>query len=248
MVYRQNQRRKPVGRRVRRRWYLDASIGKGVPIVGGTGIKMGTNAVKRVVRREIYKQEETKMASFAGPTTSLGNGTIYTLTPLKGIVQGTGASERVGDQIYLRHIKMRTTLVSTVQGAIRIRVLALWRDDSYVHLNPYSYQSLIGSTDLFYSTSASMTHALINNKLDHQIICDKVFTVPHNGGDSVVKPERTFDVDCSVNKKVTFASDGRLKDKQLYFVLICSTTGSPQGTSDVFNPVSTDFLVSYKDS
>lgn len=247
MGYRKNTKQiKPKGR-FRKRWYIDARVGKNVPIIGGSGIRLGTRGVKKIVRREISRAEETKIfATNDLKSTGLLMNTLYTLSPLT-ITGGTGSNQRIGKDIYLRHLKVRLAIQNTTtQNQVQYRVMVLWSDSQYI-LDWTTYAGVgIGSSDIFYGSN-NYTGALIDNKRNVKIICDKLYTVTAPVSGTLVK--KNFSFDCPLFQKVTFinAANNILKDMQLYVVVIPTT---PAGTSGVtaVGDFSAQALLTYKDA
>lgn len=248
MAYKNNkQLRKTVKKRgLRKRWYFDATIGKNVPLIGGTGIRMGTNGVKKIVRRELGRQEETKIFTTGDLlNTGLKENTLYTLSPLT-ITTGTGLNQRIGSQIYLRHIKLRMNITNTTaQPQVQFRVMVVWSDSQYL-LDWTTYAGVgLGSSELFY-TSNNYTTALINNKLNTKVICDRLFTVNTDVASAVVR--RTFSMDCPIYQRITYlGSNNLIKDQQLYVVIIPTTPAGVTGTTSI-GSFTAQALVTYKDS
>lgn len=248
MAYKNNKQTRKVPRRggLKKRWYFDATIGKNVPIIGGTGIRMGSNNVKSIVRRELGRQEETKIFSTSDLlNTGLKENTLYTLSPLT-ITIGGNPVQRIGSQIYLRHLKVRMSIQNTTtQPQVQFRVMVLWSDSQYL-LDWTTYGGAgVGSTEIFYPNN-NYTMALINNKLNTKIICDKLFTVKSDISGAVAR--RNFSLDCPIYQKITYlGTNNFIKDQQLYVVIIPTTPSGTTGVTSV-GSFSAQALVTFKDS
>ena len=243
MAYKRNTRK---GLK-KRGFQFQASIGKGVPFIGGSSIRLGTraNAVKKIVRRELNKNEETKIwATSDLKSTGLLQNTLYTISPMV-VAVGTGVNQRIGTQIFVRHLKVRLAISNTnTQSSIQFRILTLWSDKQYA-LDWTAYGAALGSTDIFYPSN-NYTGALINNKLDTRIICDKIYTVKTDISGQLIK--KNYSYDCPIMKKVTYLGANNLvKDSQLYIVIIPTTPLGVNGVTAV-GDISAQALLTYKDA
>ena len=143
MAYKRNARFKKRG------FQLSAKIGKNVPFIGGSSLRLGTRAnkaVKKVVRRELNKQEEIKQYYPTSATSSaLTHNTVYTMSPIQGLAKGTNASDRIADQIFLRKIVITGDLqCSATQSVITHRVLVFWNDQQTS--TTWGFNSVFGRT------------------------------------------------------------------------------------------------------
>ena len=258
-------KKKPFAKK-RRGFGLDFQVGRGVPIVGGTRLRLGTRAVRKIARREIMAQEETKLRTFAissFPTgtaynTPLLNDTVYTYCPLSLIPQGDDVTERVGRQIFVRHVRFRivTAVPSTANVDTTYRMLVIWSEQNYLQTGgvfaPMS--SLVKATDLFQDSSigtgASLHHALFDNKKNFKVICERKFMVKASNATNPSPYEREFNLECPIMQKVTMVLDTiptLLKDQQLHLVLIPNQVGA--ATSTTHQPrVTVQAMVTYKDA
>lgn len=252
MYRKRNYRRRPAGRKTKR-WYVDASVPKGVPFVGGSRFQAGSGFQRRMVkvaRREIARQEEVKQLQFGLFRDTLIHNTIYTIAPTQALMKGVDGNQRTGDQVFMKHIAMKFAIgnysVGNVgTGQVKYRVMGLWLDKQLTSANPSTtLWSGVGSTDVFHN-SASVVNAMINNKLGHKVICDRVYTVtPSTEGNKVIQVK----LDCPINRKVTYTSNGvYFKDEQLYFLVIPWAT-VPTPTTNYAGQILIDGLVTYRDA
>lgn len=250
MVYRRGTR-KPARRGIKKRWYVDASLPKSVPIIGGASFRAGSGLIKRMVKREVQNQEESKYLIFSGSSQTLTHDNVTTVAPWQTApLQGVAVNQRVGTDIYVKNILLSMNILNIAGVFAKIRVLGVWLDKQ-IPLTPavgLLHGPAVGVNDLFFTTTLGYTHGLINNKLDHTIICDKTYTIkPDYTGE--VK-NQLIRVNCPINKKVVYtgvAAPQFFKDKQLYFVFIPYTPNGTVGTTQVLQ-VSTDVMMTYKDS
>lgn len=109
MPYYRRAYRKRAGR-IRPKWFLEGSVGKGVPFVGGSKFRFGTRNARKFVRKEAkrvaLKSQETKehiRKLFKPIVTSTK---IHT-TSLIGLAQGATSGERVGNSVFLCGLNMK---------------------------------------------------------------------------------------------------------------------------------------------
>lgn len=244
-------RRKPAKRaQNKKRWFLDATLGKNVPLIGGSGFKLGSGTsalVKRAVKRELAKQEEIKTYSgeVAGGTV-LKHNTIYCIAPQRLLGQGTNSDQRIGQQIYLRYIRLQGLISNlTTQPAVRFRFLCIRaQKDMPTIFTTWSDLGGLGSSELFYPSPSALVNSVINNKLEGiQILEDQQITVrsPAGGG---VKDQR-FTFDCRVMKKCTYKTQS-FQDWNYYMVLIPYVDGGMTNTT-VVGKVDLNYLVTFTD-
>lgn len=237
---------KKAGTKAKRGWYLDARIGKNVPILGGTGIRLGKRAVQKIARREVMKAEETKIFNTTMiSSTVLTHNTFYTLSPIQGITIGTSDSTRVGQSIFIRHIKVAGNIFNAAgQAEVTFRIVTLWTDEQYLQGWAFTAgQIQVGS--LFYGSNDGTT-ALFNNKLGNTVICDRKITVKQQYSGSLVK--KHFEYDCPIFQRVQYNSGSALLNKkQLYVVVIPYTPGGASGSTAV-GSFEIQAITTYKDA
>ena len=268
MAFKRSFKRRSVGGRrpfKRRGFGLDVALGRNVPLVGGTRLRLGTRAVKRIARREIMKQEETKMATFSmssypGGTTfesPLNNNTLYTYSPVHLVDQGDGVNQRVGRTIYLRHLRFRVSVLTPASTNVdyTYRMIVIESEQNYNNPNSIMYPvAVVGASDLFQQTSissgASLHHALFDNKKNFRVICERRVTVKASAATSASPQEREWNLECPIMKKVIYTSEtipSLLKDKQYHMVFIPNQVGA--ASASTHQPrVTVQAIVSYKDS
>lgn len=233
-------------RRFRRRFYFDARIGKNVPIIGGTGIRFGKRAMRKVARSEIMRNEETKIwATTEIASNVLTQNTMYTLSPIQGLIQGVAENQRVGQQVFMRHLKIRGSITNNVATpSVYYRVLVCWLDEQFVQGWAF-VTGQINQPLLFYG-SGNLTTALLNNKTGAKVICDRYYyNVAQYSGNYKI---RKFSIDCPLFEKVTFNTTGvLLNQKQLYVVIIPFTPGGINDTTAV-GELRVSSILSYKDA
>lgn len=246
MAYKRGTRRP-----LRKRWFVDARIGKNVPIIGGTGFAAGSGAKKkaaplrRMIRREIYKQEEVKtlIANLSSPSGGMIHNTLYTNAPLQNLQTGTADGQRTGSQIFLRHLKIRGIFRPSVSaGQTDLRMLVVFADKQVSTPGVWGTgANSLSQTDLMYSTTLPVPHALLNNKQDFKLLCDRIIPVKYAG--QLI--DKRFEVDCPVFKKLTF--NGVYNKEGNIYVVVVAQNNTVAGGS-VVGTVYVDTLVTYVDA
>ena len=182
--------RKNKGRKTQKnkRWYLDATIGKSVPIVGGTSLKAGSGTLQKrsllskTVKQAVVAMQDNKQKIITGGgTSSMTHNTIYTLNPLGNIPIGAGANSRVGSEIYVKNIILRLmisnrTAAASATGrdsATMFRVMWVKIDQDYLSGSD-SLSTGVGSTDVFVQASNYLALSAVDYNraevLDDQMI------------------------------------------------------------------------------
>jgi hypothetical protein len=213
----------------RRGFGIDFKAGRNVPFIGGSSLRIGTRAVKKIARREIGRAEETKVQTHSLFGNAFKGSTLYTLCPLQLISQGSDAHQRVGRSIYLRHLTLKgcnypALLSSGSYAPTTFRVMGLWLSKRYLNGGTaikYN-EGGVGSSDLFFSGGITgMTQALIDNRLDADVVFDRRFVINPIG--ATVSRCSPFTIDYPVFKKVTYEDasvPGYLTEKQFYVVVM----------------------------
>lgn len=163
-----------------KRWYVDASIPKGVPFIGGTSLKAGSGTLSRrsliAQVKNSLTEKKTKIVSTS--TTGYVHNTCYTHAPLANIPIGTGPNSRLGQVIQNVNLNYKMMLgnlnaaVATQATPIFVRVFVVKSRAQY-QSGSDTFGSGIGSTDLFESgTTYFNIAALDTNKV--VILYDKI--------------------------------------------------------------------------
>lgn len=210
--------------------------------------RLGAALVRKTVRSEMNRQEEIKQSfNFYGiASPAMLNDCIYTTAPLQSVAQGTGDSNRIGNQIYLKNLHLRMTFSGALASLnARFRVMVLWLDKQVSIPAISATNAGVINTDLFFG-NYRLVNALINNKLEHKVIYDKVINIESK---NTSIPQGLLDVRVPLNTKVTYLTAGGVftKEKQLY---VCWMPSIPFATSGVASAwqVNIDQLLTYKDS
>lgn len=248
MVYRRRFAQ-PKKRFNKRGFGVDLQVGRNVPFVGGSKLRIGTRAVKKVVRRELNKREETKIFSGSTVVNSLIEGQPLTAAIPQFIAEGVDENQRTGRKVFLRHLTLKGYAFSN--QPVLFRVLVWWSEKTYAITasNPMFPNCLVNPTDIFLPSSGSYVRGLINNKLGNQIICDKIISV--NPTISSQSTDKSFKYDCSIMQNLQYLSasvPSNFSDKQLYVTLIPHSSTSAGSSSPINGGIAMNYLVSYKDA
>lgn len=219
-----------VYRRYRKRWYVDARVGKGVPFIGGTGIVAGSGrrgnqkrALAKYVKRQVVKQEETKELVTQTKTSGLTHCTLYTLQ-LNSIPQGTAGNQRIGDSVFYCGFNIKAHITASVSNS-------LWR--IYVVKVRESYPSTVGTLTSGIGSSQMFRNGSVDpdsyiNTDNVTILCSKTLKADQQfSGETIVREMR---MNCRMMKRFQFRtgqqSEGEYSNYYLV-VLPFITTGSP---------------------
>jgi len=189
-------RRAPRRRNKKRGFGFSGEFGRNVPFVGGSKFNLGTRAVKSVVRRELGRQEETKIVSLNQSVAGINNQSLFTYAPLQYIAAGTDDSNRIGRKIFARHLKIKGCIRTDGTQNIEVRWMVVWLPASKAYAIPagaYSHLATgVGSTDLFY-TATNQINALLNNRTGARVICDRKFRLLNQVSGQATCKEYSFD-------------------------------------------------------
>lgn len=239
-------------RRNRKRWYVNARIGKNVPLIGGTGISFGSQKIRRMVRRELAKRDENKTYYNTFSSGALTHNTLYTWSATQALVKGTSQHNRVGNSIYARYLKIRVS-VNVNAGApyFQGRLITLYSPDRFI-APPNGFYSSIGSSDLFITPlPGNVIDSLIDGKKfsGNRIICDKKFTMRAQSTLPIGGAEhKMYQYTCPLFRKLTYDDNdtGYLKNGQIYTVFIPYIGGGTNGVSLV-QGIEVQQLLTYTD-
>lgn len=251
-----NTRRHPQ-RKLRKRWHIGFNVGRNVPVVGGSSFSMGSgNFVKRMIRTELLKHQDVKQWADSQPyqatISSLKHDTIVCSSPIMGLTQGVGNSQRVGNEIFLRYIKIHG-LLGTTLPEVRYRVMCVATTKVYnpATTTPAAWGGIAQQfiTDGLWvpTTTTPLFQRLINKQnTDFVVLHDKKYTIrPDISGTAKTVP---FDDTCKVMKKVEFTSTtlGPLRTWNYYVMIIPYSPLKAVGDDVGF--VESQFLLTYTDS
>lgn len=207
MVY--NRKKNPVKRK---RWYFDARIGKNVPILGGTGIRLGNRAVKRIVKREVMKSEETKKVVSNYTLSGGTHANLYT-TQLSNLSQGNTGTTRVGDKVFYCGfiVKGFITPSTSITNSLW-RLYIIQHRDSYTGVaNAWNGSTAAGTSMLFRGGIVDPT-AILNTD-DVKVLCQRTINLSQKFSGEV--QEKFFKMNCRIMKQYQFRT-GASTDGEYY--------------------------------
>lgn len=221
-----------------RRWFADMS-GWGLSLQVGSG-----DPVKG--KRSLPVNPDSK---FLATYVSVGNAThdtLYSYNPLSVIVNGTGPSQRIGSAIKLKGISFRFTVDGVVSSTTanptiwRVMLVA-----STVQGNVANFGTVLGSSNLFFSTAVTLP---VNSHVDSRVaklICDQTFeTKPR----IAATPDNLAGfVDCEINMPFEFQSGSVFGvSSNLYLVVTPHVAAGVSGTTVAGN-ITGEVLVCWTD-
>lgn len=229
------------GKRLQKRWYFDATIGKNVPIIGGTGLRMGSGPLQKRSLNALVKQAVTATLPQkhkvidAVTAAKYAHQTNYTFNPLGNIPVGTGEQQRLATEIRVKYIKLRiclqndTTLGAPAQNFPK-QVRILWvRSDEQVMGGLDTFGSGLGNSALWQPGFSLPFNAFIDSDRC-TVLADKIVKLPNPTiADAATLLQQTsvvFDFDCPIPAGgIPFKYDGLTTNyssvnKNLYCVMI----------------------------
>lgn len=184
-------------------------------------------------KKLVYDTEPAKHYTFDGSTSTTHN-TIYTCSPTQGIVQGTGATARIGDEVYLCALKLHGLAVAaTASNAYKYRVLVGWTGEEYSTANiANQFVSGLGAAEIFLpNTAATLTVNGIVNSKAITIIHDE--TIDINSQISTVADWSSFSYTVPLNMVYPYQASGSVfgKNKNLVVIVTSAVAGGTTGTT-----------------
>jgi len=260
MVY----RKKTYGKsKKQKRWYFDATIGKNVPIIGGTGLRMGTGAlgkrsltaaVKTIVRKGI---EATHYKIFDGNTSNvtLQHSTLNTLNLLGNIPRGDNWNNRNGDIIHISCIEIYLSMIANTTNSlpndIKVKYWVIRDEDEYLNASD-AIGSGVGSNK-FINSPLYATEGLWDTKKVSVVASGvhlfKSTSLTVSGGTYVTPAQtKTERLLICPNSKFVYETQTNFgKNPNYYLVVVASTPNGILGTTNLCY-LSVDGMVKFKNS
>lgn len=222
MVYKRGFR--PL-RRYKKRWYVDARIGKGVPIIGGTGIVAGSGrrgfqkrSLKQVIKRQALKQSETKEVVTRVVGSALKHNTMYNVK-LNNIPQGTAQGQRIGDRVFYCGISLKFYLLPSL-GNTYWRFYIVRHRESNVSTDAIHFEGgnpVIGASLMFRNADTS-PDALLNTD-DVKIVCAKTLKVDQRfTGEANIT--RNFKLNCKIMSGFQYRTGSQEGEYYNYYLVV----------------------------
>lgn len=258
MVY----RRKANGnKKLQKRFYFDATIGKNVPIVGGTGLRFGTGAlakrslaaaVKDIVHKKI---ETTQYKIFSGSDSGLAllHSTLYTVNLLGNIPRGDNWNNRNGDTIHLSCIDLNITMYgNTAQNLINAIRFNYWviRDEDEYLAGSDGIGSGVGSGKFI--NTPNYTTAGIWDPKKVTVVASGQHTmspaVVNTSSAQSAVTQKTEKILLCPGAKFTYETNSNYgKNPNYYLVITASSYGGSQGVTNL-GAVFLDGMIKFKNS
>lgn len=196
-------------RRFRKRWYVDARIGKGVPIIGGTGIVAGSGrrgfqkrGLNALIKRQALKSEETKEMIRVVGSSTFNHSTVYN-TKLNALDQGTSQQQRVGDKVFYCGINMKFLVMPAVANSTwRIYVVKARQSSSTTNHTSFDGSSPAIGGSLMFRNGDTNPYSLLNTD-DVTVLCSKTLKVDQKfSGETNIS--RIFKMNCKIMKNFQY--------------------------------------------
>lgn len=248
--------RKPY-KRLRKRWYAQASIPKSVPFVGGSSFKAGSGRLtKRSLTTMIRSGGVLSHRAIQPENFNLANSTHYTFNPLGNIPIGTGNTNRVGTDIFVKKIRgdfvirrdQNASATATINDSdMYLRVMWLRSQNRYLDGSD-DFGTGFGTGQIFLDgTSEPFTGTPDKDKVT--VLADKKVLVPAANFASQ-STNRAVEIDCPVTDfsfmYESTSSNFSIKNKNVYCVVIPFVQNA--GTTTVVGALQSQFAVIFNES
>lgn len=181
--------------------------------------------VKKIVDRKIRASEETKMRSYSLAAEVNSTITFYNISQL--IAEGTGADERIGDELQMKSVRIRGRLEpkSTGVGDVARIMLIQWKPDTAADTpaNGEVFEDISTVKETLSGYTTDLTH-----RAKFKVLMDKTFLIPayaqiNNRRDLYF----TRTISGKRMSKVLYEAGGVTGAKHLYLVYVgTKTTGT----------------------
>lgn len=150
-----------------KRWYVDASLPSKLPFLGGAGVRFGSGtqpltkrSVQSIVRNTLLENKEKIVI---GLQQEIKHSTIYTWNPFSNISIGTGDTQRIGDCIHIKSVKING-LFSDYGRAAANNATSCFRFMWVKHIAQYgsgvdTMVSGLGTTEIFKNGTSVLAYA-----------------------------------------------------------------------------------------
>lgn len=236
-----------------KRWYVNATVGKNVPLIGGTGINFGSGKAKRsldahiksVVKRQVlvpklYRSGESILS------TILQN-TVYTRNLYSAIVQGDDEEQRTADTIGIKSHKIKMRIKSHSSGTTdecHWRVLIV--KSKVADATTGWKNNHIGSSQIFWDSPSDMLVAMCCYD-ECTILYDNTFSMKPTA--TTQKISKVIDVNFNPPSNFQYAESNNALGKfyNYYLVVVGDRERAVTGT-DVIGDIVYSDAISFVDS
>lgn len=238
-----NYNKSSAPKRFQKRWYVDASIPKAVPFIGGSTFKAGSGSLNKrslsaLVRSEARSLEAVKLKATQVNTVTLLDDTWYTLNPLGNIPIGTGEVNRLSTDIFVKSVKLRMTLTNNsllapgiVNNPVHFRMMWV-RTSVPVLASSDLFASGLGNSDLVSQGNDKPLYSIIDTD-KVTVLSDTIVTVaPYHAAQTISK---FVEFDCPLTNfpfnYSTSTSNFSTRNKNLYCLITPKIVGGVSGTT-----------------
>lgn len=198
------------------------------------------------LQKQMLRLSDAKYQSYEWSANGLLHNTIWSVSPLQNIVQGTTNQTRIGDSIYLQNMTISGLVNATAlaNAALRARIIVGWSSKQIA--NTTFATPVLGTTDLFQPNTYNFNvSAGVINPRAFTVLSDMVIDI--NAVVTSARDLKSFYYTVPLNQNFDYiASQSSFgKRKNLFFVVIpFFVTGT--GTTTVCDVVAS-YTVKYKD-
>ena len=233
-----------------KRWYVDAQIAKTVPLIGGSSFKAGSGPLtKRSLQTLIRETNESKQKIIVATNTSgLLHNTIYTYNPLGNIPIGTGANSRIGQDIFVKNIRLEGLLtnvggVASMEVHFRVMVVS---SNSQTLSGSDALSSGLGSTDIFVQGSNYLIDSIPDNNRC-TVLHDSHHKLIPQGSGSTTQSRISLNFGKGKVLKYLTPTSNYATNKNIYVVVIPYYCGGTTGTT-VIGSIQWESVVDFTDA
>lgn len=155
--------------------------------------KSNPKYIKKIVKRELFNQTESKFLDASNSDISWINtdDTIFNIPNLQ-IPQGDGEGERIGNQVFLKGVKMNFLMTSSVSASNRLILIATnLRDSSHTQIS-IDWDAAAVGVNGFYPRDTTYKY---------KVLMDKIINIDPDKNGSIA-----FSKYFTLNKNVSYTS------------------------------------------
>lgn len=232
MVYRKFTPRKTAAKS--KRWFVDATLGKNVPFIGGSGVRFGNGTLTKrslmnTVRNTILEEKQFQLSNSGG---SLTHNTIYSSNLLGNIPIQVGSAGRLGQKLHMKATTLNINITGVTGSTypIHCRVMVL-RSNAQYHSGSSSITAGLGSTDIFEAGHSELLIAPTDsNKC--VILYDRLVQLKTTNYSAGTADAATLHIPLKAgNYEYLTTTSNYMRDKNLYLVFIPYYYGGTPGTT-----------------
>lgn len=240
--------------RLNKRWYVDARIGKNVPIIGGSGFRAGTGTltkrsldshIKDVVKKQVLEPKLYRSGELI--KSSVVHNSIYTHNLLSGITQGDDEENRTGDSIGIKSCHIKMQLLALADGLINVqhwRVMVV--KSKVANATTGIISAALGTSDIFWDSPMELMPAMVCYN-QCSVIYEKMYTLNTSFSGQRVDKVIEFNVNLPSTFKYSESNGALGKFHNYYLVIIPYQSRATSGVT-VIGDVIVSTAISFTDS